>query len=109
MKGNYDRPRPLIQALVEDHDPSTIGQHRSPYGNQIPTLSQISPSHLSQTDWESDFVFSGAAGGTSQTLVGAEGEADFVGCGIASHTVVFEGEDGIAGRSLVAGVEPGTS
>ena len=81
MKGKYDRPRPLIQALVEDHDTSTIRQHRSPHGNQVPTLSQISPSHLSQTDWESDFVFSGAAGATSQTLVGAEG-------GVVSHRVV---------------------
>lgn len=50
-------------------------------------------------------VFPGAA---SQTLRG-EFEVDFVGCGIVSHTVVFGGEDGIAGRSLVAGMEPGTS
>ena len=54
-------------------------------------------------------MLSGAAGATSQTLVGAEGEADFFGCGGVSHTVVFGGEDGIAGRSLVVGVETGTS
>ena len=54
-------------------------------------------------------MFSGAAGATSQTLVDAEGEVDFAGCGIVSHTVVFGGDDGIAGRSLVAGVETGTS
>ena len=54
-------------------------------------------------------MFSGAAGATSQTLVGAEGEVDFVGCGVVSHTVVFGGEDGIGARSLVVGVETGTS
>ena len=54
-------------------------------------------------------MLSGAAGATSQTLVGAEGEVDFVDSECVSHTVVLGGEDGIAGRSLVAGVEPGTS
>lgn len=54
-------------------------------------------------------MLSGAAGATSQTLVGAEVEVDFVDSECVSHTVVFGGEDGIAGRSLVAGVEPGTS
>ena len=53
-------------------------------------------------------MFSGAAGDTSQTLVGAEDEPDFVGCGGVSHTVVFVGDDGIGGRSLVVGVEAGT-
>ena len=72
-------------------------------------MSQTSISHLSQTDWESDFVFSGAASDTSQTLVGAEDETDFVGRGGVSHTVVFGGDNGIGGRSLVVGVETGTS
>ena len=54
-------------------------------------------------------MLSGAAGAASQTLVGAEDETDFVGCGGVSHTVVFVGDDGIGGRSLVVGVETGTS
>lgn len=71
-------------------------------------MSQASPAHLSQTDWVADLVFSGAAGAASQTLAG-EGEVDFGCCGVVSHTVVFGGDDGIGGRSLVVGVETGTS
>jgi hypothetical protein len=85
-----------------------MGTHRSAHWNQIPTVSQASTSHLSQTDWEVDLVCSGAAGAASQTLAG-EGKVDFGGCGVVSHTVVFVGDDGIGGRSLVVGVETGTS